>query len=71
MGDIKHISQLVYGRKRGQSHDDELVQHPLNNILDRIKSGTSDHWRDKKFENEDDRMESFLDHLERDPDNQS
>lgn len=64
MGDI--IFNKKQARARIQSHED-------NAITDKIKylPTLPNHWKDEKFENEDDRIGSFLEHLHKDPDNQS
>lgn len=64
MGDI--IFNKKMARSRIQSTDDEV-------ITDKIKflPTLPNQWKDEKFENEDDRIGSFLEHLHRDADNQS
>lgn len=62
-----NISKFLL-RKRGVSHDDDLIGQSTI-VMSQIANVT--HWRDIKFENEEDRISKFIDFLNNDPDNQS
>lgn len=65
-----HLSKL-FSRKRGISHDDELISAKSANLTLVSPQFREEKWSEMTFENEEERISKFIDILNNDPDNQS
>ena len=68
MPDFNPFSKFFL-RKRGVSHDDEVIGAKSKTLL--TSQISVEQWRDITFDNEEERISKFIDFLNNDPDNQS